>query len=583
YVTDNPVVQHLNAANIATMFSGYSMGNYHPLTLLSLSVNYFLWGNHPLMFHITSVLLHLICTILVFYLVSLLFRNNKTAFFASLLFGVCTLHVESVAWISERKDLLYSVFFLSSLILYFRYTESMRWRYYLISLVFFIFSLFSKGQAVSLSVTLILMDYITNRRLADTKVILEKIPFFILSLVFGIIAIKAQKAGNSIVEASVFGIPQRIAFAGYGYVMYIVKMIIPFGLSAIYPYPNVSKSISMYFYLFPLLTGALLSLIFIYFRKVKWLIFGWLFYSVNVFLVLQLLPVGSAIMADRYSYIPSLGFFIIPAYLLTSLSERNQKHRKIVPAVFIIYAVIIAVLTMMRIGVWRDSETLWTDVIQKHPEVMTAWDNRGNYRNDEKDFKGAISDYTQAILLKPDYADAWYNRAVANNSAGNTRAALADFNQVEKLKPLFPDNYYNRGLVNHTLGNRAEALADYSRAIELQPSFWKAYSNRGNVKRDMNDIPGAIADYSKAIELNPAYDDALSNRGAAFGMTGKYAEAIRDFDNAIKVNPKYDTAWFLRGMAKMKLGNKNEACNDLETAVRLGNTNAARLMKMYCK
>jgi len=583
YVTDNPLVQNLNTGSIGSFFSGYQMGNYHPLAMISLAVDYLAGGMNPIVFHLTNLLLHIINSLLVYGLVILLVKNRHIAFTVALLFGIQTLHVESVAWISERKDVLYSLFFLSSLMLYLRYIDSRKWLWYIISLLLFIMSLFSKGQAVTLSVTLLLADYIKGRKLNDIKLIAEKIPFFLLSVIFGIIAIKAQKHGNSLIDISVFSFPQRITFASYGYLMYLIKLIIPFGLSAIYPYPDISvKGMPSYFWAFPFLVIAIITLVISYFRKDRWVIFGFLFFSVNIFTVLQLLPVGSAIMADRYSYIPSAGIFMIIAVGFFRLVERTGSARTLLYTGFIIYFFIIGLITGFRVTVWQNSLTLWNDVIEKYPRVMTAWENRGSYRNEKGDFRGAVEDYTQAIILKPDYADAYYNRGIAYYSAGDAKAALADYNAVERLKPRFPDNYYNRGITRHALGDNKGALADYNKATELDPRHFKAYSNRGNVKRDLNDISGAIADYSKAIELYPYYDDALSNRGAANGTLGNYKEAIKDFDRAIQVNGKYQTAWYLRGMAKIKLGKIDDGCKDLTIARQLGNKNAEELIRIHC-
>jgi Tfp pilus assembly protein PilF len=584
YITTNNTVQDINATNLRAIFTGYQMGNYHPLTLLSLAKDWFIGGNNPLVFHITSLLLHIINTLLVFSLLLRLIKSRTTAFVAALLFGISTLHVESAAWISERKDVLYSMFFLFSLLAYTMYIDKLKWKWYLLSLFLFILSLFSKGQAVTLSVTLLLADYFTGRKLNNYKVLAEKVPFFVLSVIFGIIAIKAQKHGNSLVDLSTFTLLQRICFASYGFIIYLIKLLIPFRLSAIYPYPDLSVStLPVYFQVFPFLVIAMITSVFVFFRKNKLMVFGFLFFSVNIFTVLQLLPVGSAIMADRYSYIPSVGLFLLTAAGIVWLAEKYSSGKRVITGVFVVYIIVISIITGSRVKVWRNSETLWTDVIEKYPQVMTAWDNRGNYYSEKTDYRRAIKDYTQAIKLKPDYADAYYNRGIAFYGAGEAKAAVADYNIVAHLKPGFAENYYNRGVARHALGDRAGALADYSKAVELVPLYYQAYSNRGNVKRDLNDIYGAISDYSKAVELRPDFDDALSNRGSANGVLGKYDEAIRDFDRAIQVNPKYHTAWYLRGMAKIKQGRTDDACRDLARARQLGNQNAEELIKIYCK
>jgi hypothetical protein len=263
YVTQNKYVKDLTVNNIKIFFSEYFVSNYHPVTMLSLAFDYRLGGGNAWMFHITSLILHLIVIVLVFWFTYLLFSKFEIALITAALFGVHTLHVEPVAWISDRKDLLCTVFFLSSMIGYLKYTKATSVKLYIITLLFFIVSALSKATAVSLSVTLIATDYLLKRRLTDIKVIAEKIPFFLVSIAVGIIAVKAQKSSASIADSSVFAIYERILFACYGLTQYFVKLILPLNLSAIYPFPvrlNGSIPASFWFYPVPVLVViALLS------------------------------------------------------------------------------------------------------------------------------------------------------------------------------------------------------------------------------------------------------------------------------------------------------------------------------------
>jgi len=326
------------------------MGNYHPLTMISLAIDYQLSKKFssdtpppqqiigendpppevtPYIFHLCNIIFHLINTILVFWVIFLLFQNFKpdtrfwVAIITALLFGVNTIHVESVTWISERKDVLYTMFYLFSLLAYIKYLNKKKYTFFALSLFLFILSGLSKGQAVSLAPTLIIVDWLYKRKLLSRKVILEKIPYFAIGLVFGIIAIYAQEEGEAIHAMDEYAFYYRILFAAYGSTMYFLKMLVPHDLAAIYPYPHGGVPIKFWFYLIPL---TLYIFVFVWaLKKAKNIAFAIAFFFLNIALVLQFIPVGSAIMADRYAYIPSIGFFLIIALLMKWVFEKRHK------------------------------------------------------------------------------------------------------------------------------------------------------------------------------------------------------------------------------------------------------------------
>ncbi|MBI4648195.1 MAG: hypothetical protein HY738_16830 [Bacteroidia bacterium] len=291
YISKNPYITSLSFFNVKEIFSNFYFCNYHPLTMLSLALDYSIGGTSPFVFHFTNVLLHIINSLLVFWLVLLVLNDLKTAFFCGLLFGVHTLHVESVAWIAERKDVLYSLFYLLSFISYIKYIKltrkdalpkisacaiavtpnevSLRVRvnYYLLSLVLFIMSVLSKGMAVTLPLVLIATDYFYNRKLLSKKIIAEKIPFLIISLIFGIIAILAQKTETAISGLESYRLDESIVFACYALFQYVLKLLLPAGLSSFYPYPS---EISWFFWFYPLIIMLIIAII--VFSLISWII-----------------------------------------------------------------------------------------------------------------------------------------------------------------------------------------------------------------------------------------------------------------------------------------------------------------------
>jgi len=402
-------------------------GNFHPLTLLSLALDRYAGGTGPLLFHCTSVLLHVLNTALVFFFIYTLSgcggRRGEAsaqaggrlacAVIVSLLFGVHPLHVESVAWVSQRKDVLYAFFFFASLIAYLGYVRRGRPMLYALSLVLFVLSLLSKGMAVSLALTLTAVDYYAGRRLRSPRVAAEKIPFLVLALLFGIAAVAFQQAGGAISDRPAAGLGQRMVFACYGFTQYLMKLALPVQLSAFYPYPQPSAGgglpPSLWLYVPVPLAAAWACITAL--RRSRLVAFGMLFFAVNIVFVLQLLPVGLAVMADRYSYVSSVGVFLLIA------AGYKQAARKLssrpAACLMTVYLAILAFFSFQRCAVWKDSFTLWSDVAAAYQYSPVVWNNLGNARSIMlSDFEGAIADYSRALELSPHFYRAFNNRGM---------------------------------------------------------------------------------------------------------------------------------------------------------------------------
>src|SRR4030095_1705332 len=392
YIQKNPLIRSIDLNRI---FTENVMGNYHPLTMLIFSIEYQFFGLDATGYHVVNLLLHLANILLVFYFILLLCNKPWVALVAALLFGIHPLHVESVAWISELKDLLYTSFFLGTLIFYLKYLNDAEKKYYFIALLLFLFSLLSKAMAASLPVVLLLIDYFKRRKIAG-RVIVEKIPFFLLAVIFGVVAVFAQQISEAVQEISTYTFLQRIVFACYGFINYLWKLILPFNQSVFYPYPiKGGTALPSYYYLYPILLIAIAALI-IYSRKFSnKIFFAIAFFTVTIFLVLQLLPVGDAVMADRYSYIPSIGLFYLFGEAFNYLW--NKRYKVPVIAILGLFALFFCVRTFQRTGVWKNDLTLFSDVIDKYPTVAIAYNNRGSFLWDEKKYDEALVDYNKAI------------------------------------------------------------------------------------------------------------------------------------------------------------------------------------------
>jgi protein O-mannosyl-transferase len=479
YLVSVRQIKHLNWESIKLFFTNYYLGNYHPFTMLFYAVEQTIGRGQSSVYHLNNIILHIINTVLVFVLIRKISPKNAiVALITAAFFAVHPMHVESVAWVAERKDVLYSFFFLLSLIIYLNYLNTKKLQHLIIAGIFFLFSCLSKSAAVVLPVVLVLLDYYTGRKF-NWKTLAEKLPFFVISLIFGIIAVYSQNVKGQAPELKI-SVLERISVVSYSFVSYLLRLFVPIKLSAIYPYPmELNKTLPVFYYTSVL--GVALLIIFIWFSR-KWgkdILFGFLFFVITIVLVLQFVPVGNATMADRYTYIPYIGIFFIIGKLYERLLQGKFKkamNKYSIAAFFIVFAVFSS-MAYTRIKIWKNNDILLTDVIQKYPNSI-AYYNRALSRGKYKNYPGAISDYDMAIGLNNNYTAA----------------------------------YYSRGVIKCYQNDYSGALPDFNKAIELDSNYTDAYSDRGNVKYMLKDFKGALADYNKALEINPNDKITIKNR-----------------------------------------------------------------------
>jgi len=577
YVTENPLITEFSANNIRLIFSDFYLGNYHPLTLISLAADYQIDNLNPFYFHLTNILLHFINIVLVFYLVLLLIKNLKIAIITSILFAVHSLQVESVVWISERKDVLYTMFFLASLISYIIYIKNPRYKFYILSLFLFILSLLSKGMAVSLTIVIVFIDYLYRRKFSSKKVIIEKIPFLILSLIFGILAVSGQNSTGYIADNMDYGLVGRLLIVCSNITRYIFHLIAPLKLSAFYPYP--SSELIPFFYWFYFLPVLGVIFYFIYFiKRSRLIVFGLAFFLVTIFFVLQLIPVGSAVIADRYTYLPSIGFFILLGSGIEYLSSKKFPFRskifmKILSpgnftiALLFVYILFLGINTNNRCRVWKDSISLWNDVLKKYPASFIALNNRGLAKSDKGDLNGALKDLSLSVETNPKYSKSFFNRGIIKDDLKDFEGAVVDFDRAIQLQPDFAEAYFNRGIVKENLGDYDGAINDYSLAIDIKPEYSEAYYNTGLLMDNEGDLQTAIKYYSFAIQYNPNFPEAYYNLAVVSGKSGDQTAAIYNYQQAIRLKPDYPEAYYNMGNIKFSSKNLTDALKDYNKAI----------------
>ncbi|HXX81895.1 MAG TPA: tetratricopeptide repeat protein [Thermodesulfovibrionales bacterium] len=547
YVTNNPFIRSFSLDLFRSAFLEFRASNWHPLTWISHALDYAIFGLIPAGHHLTNIILHAVSTALVV-LISVrligLYREKSvtneavlwlkrqgiliTAGVTGLLFGLHPIHVESVAWVAERKDLLCAVFFLLSILAYTKYVgvidnESVQEklnvrflnRHYLFAVGFFVLALLSKPMAVSLPVVLLILDWCPLGRIKTLKsflaALVEKGPFVTLSLLSSIVTIQAQKAGGAMGLMGVVPLSTRVLVAAKSVLAYLWKMIVPVNLIPYYPYPHpgsVAPFSAEYLLAIVVVLGITAACVAAASNK-KFFLAAWSYYLITVLPVLGIVQVGEQAMADRYMYLPSLSLFLIGGLVIAfgwikaNALRRNSAMVKLFGvSVFMSLSIAMVYLTFEQIGVWKDGMTLWSYVIGKEPEsVPFAYINRGKVYYNMGKFDEAIEDFDKANALNPSYHEAYNNRGVVFGNMGRFDKALEDFDRTIALNPSYYEAYNNRGKVYYKMGKFDKALEEFGKTIALNPSYTLAYTNRGQVFYSMGMVDKAMSDFQKACDL----------------------------------------------------------------------------------
>lgn len=585
YVTGNPMVKELNLENIRKMFTKQVNGSYVPLALLTFAIENELVGNKPLLFHITNLILHLLCTLLVFKILRLLKLDLIYAAFGALLFGIHPMRVESVAWITERKDVLFSFFYLAAIILYIRYiTESPRKpKFLLYSFLLFFGSLLSKIEAVTLPIVLLLIDYLLQRPL-HRKQIIEKIPFFILSLIFGLIGILiiylvGRKGQDILTTDQALGFSDRFFYGLYAITGYIIKFIVPYSQSAMYPYPVMAGWTMVWIrFVNPVVIGVLIFLVFWSVRKTRAIAFGMLFFLVNIFFLLQIVAVGNAFFADRYTYLPYLGLIFITLWFAAEVVKKNAERKVQVITWLSVFAAICIVLTFSRCKIWKDGVSLWSDVISQYPErSMKSYANRGISYMAKQEWDNAIDDFSSALLIGPVSAGVYGDRGIAYGFTGEQENAIDDFSKAIRLNPKNTKNLYNRGVTYGNLGQTGKAIMDFRKVLELDPANVSTYAGLSMmlIKEKKFDTCRILAE--KGLKIDPSRSELYTILGNCELEKGYPNKAIGMFSNCLRIDSKSLDAILGLSAAYTNIDDKAKAFQYLDFARQVAQNNDIRM------
>lgn len=568
-ILNNENLEVFDWPHIKAIFSTTVMGGYNPLSIFTLALEKHFFGLTPQVHHTTNLLLHLLCVFLVFRILLAMRLSLPAAFLGALLFGIHPMRVESVAWITERKDVLFGVFYLGALYTYIQsLLQTERKKYFLsLTIILFVLSLLSKIQAVALPLSLLAIDYYFKRPL-EWKLLIEKIPYFLLSLVVGSLGVYFLSQAETLVDSTNMSFFQRLLIGAYSFCIYLVKFIFPYEMSPLYPYP---ASLPWQAYVAPLGVAAVGYWFYVAFKR-EWRaqVFGLAFFAFNVFFVLQILAAGQGYKADRFTYIPYFGLFFLAAWGFQELLRLRPQYRTYAQVGVGAYLLLFAGMTWQQCGIWKNGETLWTHVIKHYDNTALPFGNIGHYYRENKEYEKALVNYNRAIQLNTREGKTFNSRGKTYFDMGNTEKAMADYDRAIEMNPENAEFYVNRGAAYGRLGKLNEALSDFNQGVKFDPEWPNAYLNRSLAFSQTGQHQKALDDINTFLRYSPNRGDMWYEKAMCQRRLGQVRECVPALDRAVQLEPDRGLFWHERAKVHAQLGNKTQASQDARRAQQLG-------------
>ncbi len=522
-VQDNPYIRSWGPASIKWMFTPFLADNWIPLTWISYSVDYFFGKLNPWVYHLHNLLLHCLNTAIVFLLSYRIFglagkesprQENEApvfwalpaAFLSALFFGLHPIHVESVAWASERKDLLSGFFFLLSLMAYLDYSTCAPakrvWKY-AVCLAFFILALMAKPMAISLPFVLLVLDGWPLKRLTGgfSKTLLEKAPFFALSFLSGWLTILVQSRSGALTAIEKLPLSFRVMNSFHSLIFYLWKMLVPVNLSALYP-ALAKESAFRLENLAAVLMVALAAMACIFYRKkFPFLTAAFLYYSITLAPVLGILQFGYQAAADRYTYLPSLAPFMVTAALAAIVLSNRLKLLAILTAFL---ALGLGMGSYRQAGIWNNSVSLWENVIKIHPENLEiAYTDLGGAYERAGRLEDSLKTYDRVLEMNPSNVLGHNGRGIILGKTGRIQEAEKEFEAAAALNPQFDIPHFNLWYIDYKSGRFKESVQEALTAARITPNLPKAYDMLGLSYESLKNYPEAVKAFQKAMSLEP--------------------------------------------------------------------------------
>lgn len=556
--------------NLTELFSNHFVGNYIPLTMLVHAISWFLFKTNDAGYHLINLIFHLINGIIIFQIGKKLFKDVLITNIVVLIFLLHPLQVESVAWISELKNILSSTFYLIAISCYLNYINNFKKLEYYKSFLFFVLACFFKSSVIILPLTLICLDLFHHQKF-NFKYLINKIPFLVLSIIFGLINLKSQYADMFINHSHEFNYYERFSLAGYALMKYLSLFFLPYHLSVIYPYPIINIPTIIIGFVF---IGIVISFIIFLLKKNKIKFFSiLLFILVNLILVLQFIPFGEVLYADRYMYIPIIGFGWVLALLIVKIIPKPQ---------FLVFLLLfsLSLLSFQRLSVWKNSMLLFDDILNKYPNQFIALNSAGVEKmNTNKDTE-ALNYFNKATLVAPNNYKGFYNRGLFYLKVNKPDSAIKSLNQSLQIYQ-YSKAFSARASAYYALSDLNRAITDANVAISKDNKNANAHFILANCYNDSNILNEAILQYNIAINLNKEEPDFYFKRAIAFGKKQDFNLCITNLLLCLSFNPNYYEAHYWMGVAKINL--KQDPCEDLKIAAKFDYKPAFSALNKYCK
>jgi tetratricopeptide (TPR) repeat protein len=586
YVTNNPhVASGLTGKNIIWAFTSVDEANWHPITWLSHMADAQFYGMNPRGHHLTNVVIHTVSSLLLLLFLLRVTGSLWESSFVAFLFALHPMHVESVAWVAERKDVLSALFWFLTLLFYAEYTVKRKPTLYFLTLSSFVLGLMSKPMLVTLPAVMLLIDFWplnrfqhevqepVPRQLWDRGIALvkEKIPFFVCALFSSFITIYAQHKGEAMSGLDALPLWLRTENALISYVKYISKALWPHDLAVFYPYP---LHIPFWQVLSSLLVLSLVSAAAILGgRRHPYLPVGWFWFLVTLLPVIGFIQVGVQSMADRYSYIPLVGFFIMFAWGIPDLTKRLRCRKEILALVGGAVIVLSAALTWQQLGYWRDDISLYRHTLQVTTGNYVIHTNLGDDLAKKGDLDAAIQEFHEALNINHNYSLAHFNMGIALAKKGNLDAAISEYKEALRISPNDPYAHDSLGTALADKGNMDEAIQEYKEALKLNPNFSLAHYNMGTTLAERGNLDEAIQEYQEALEIDPNDPKSHNSLGITLADEGNLDAAILEFQKAIRINANYADAHRNLGVALGEKGNIGAAIQEYQEVLRINPNN----------
>lgn len=577
YVTSNFHVQEgLTWENIKWAFFEPVAFNWHPLTMMSHMLDDQLYGLNPWGHHLTSMLLHALNGMLVFVLLRQLTGTVWRSFWVAALFTLHPLRVESVAWVAERKDVLSGFFGLLTLVFYARYVAQLKNQNasfkmsYGLALMFFACGLMSKAMLVTWPFVMLLLDFWPLDRFKRGnawRLAGEKVPFFALALTTSVITYVVQQQSGAMTAGEKIPFGARAGNALVSCCRYLGKLFWPTHLAVLYPHPGYWPMAKV------LLAGGLIlgitALFWAQRRRYPFLLMGWLWYCGTLVPVIGLVQVGAQAMADRYTYLPSLGILILVVWGAAELVR--CRDYLVIPFSLGGAAVLVLCLglTSLQLEYWQDSETLFRHALAVTENNYIAHNNLGIILDDQGQTGAAIDQYQEALRLKPDYALAHINLGTALSQKNEADAAIDQYQEALRLNPNFALAHYDLGVALEKKNRIDAAVSQFQQAIRSNPDDPKAHNNLGTDLAREGQTDAAVHEFQAALQINPNYALAHINLGKAWAQQGQLDMAIGQYQEALRLNPDFALAHYDLGAALDRKGEIEEAIHQFQEALRL--------------